>query len=191
MVGRKRVRLVTTAFLAVVVAAGVGVNHLDQHYQPAAPHRIEIELGEDAEVAPFQVHVHGARAVRTVTDIHGETVSTTGVWVVVDLSYATLTESKVPQQVMLRDSHGRVYQHSQRASRGLWMGYPDLWFRGAVAIEVPEDALGQVTVEFWPDSIYVQAPLRYGSVDVFLNPDELSSEPFIMDRSELLPGGER
>ena len=186
-----RTRLVTTGLLAVVVAAGVGANLLDENYTATGQQLVAMELGADVEVAPFRVHIHDAWAATTLLDRDEEPIQTTGVWVFVEMSYASIAEYEIPDHLLLRDSHGRVYEQSRRAPHALWPGHPDLWHRGVVAIEVPEDALGEVRVEFLPASMHALAPLRYGSIDLVIDPDEIETEPVMMERAELLPGGER
>ena len=186
-----RTRLVTTGLLAVVLAAGVGATVLDEHYTAFDQQHVAMDLGADVEVAPFRVHLHDAWAATTLWDNAEEPVPTHGVWVVVDLSYASIAEYEIPSHLVLRDSHGRVYEQSRRAPFALWAAYPDLWQRGLVAIEVPEDALGEVSLEFWPSAMTTRAPLRYGSIDLVIDPEQITVQPVVMTRAELLPGGER
>lgn len=186
-----RTRLVTTGLLAVVLAAGVGANILEEEYIASGQQRVSMELGEDVEVAPFRVHIHDAWAATTLLDSDEEPIETTGVWVFLELSYASIAKYEIPDHLVLRDSHGRVYEHSRRAPYALWAAYPDLWQRGVAAIEVPEDALGEVRLEFRPAGMNTRAPLRYGSIDLVIDPVEIETEPVVMERAELLPGGER
>src|SRR5699024_6125781 len=116
---------------------------------------------------------------------------TSGVWVVVDLSYAAHTRSTYLSALMLVDDQGRQWESSQRAPVTLPPAEPDLWQRGEVAFEVPADALGEMLLEIYVDSRWLIAPVRFGRAELTVDADDVDAGIVQMQRAELLPAGQR
>lgn len=176
----------------VVVAAGVGVNQANERLPPYGETSVAMELGRDAVVPPFQILVHGARGAEHVQDITGEPLTSSGVWVLVELSYATLDRSGTPQEFELRDSSGRRFRSSERvAGANPWEAGADIWLRGEIVFEVPRDALGELTLVVWPQGRDQGLPNRYGQLLLWVDPLAVEEELAVLAQPVLLDAGER
>ncbi|MGC0272063.1 hypothetical protein ACO0LV_03580 [Pseudactinotalea sp. Z1739] len=185
-------RVLLTALLAIaVVAAGMGVNEWQEGRAATAQIPTTVEFGEDSRVHPVTVHLHGARPVGALAGSGGETLDTAGLWVVLDLSYATDERETFVSSMLLVDDQGRQFEVSGRTPTGLWLAEPGLWQRGEIAFEVPTDALGEMTLEIYIESRWLQAPVRFGRAQVYLDPGDVEPGPVELARAELLPGGRR
>ncbi|UFU07060.1 hypothetical protein [Ruania halotolerans] len=185
-----RRRLTLLAGVVLVLALGLGVNTVTEHTSPSGSVATAFGLGEDARFGTFQVHVHGARAAAAL-DHDGEEVVTAGVWVILDMSFATTHEPDRVHDVGVRDSSGRTFTTSSRSPGNGWGAAPDTWVRGELAFEVPADALGEFTVFVWPTlrSDVEGAPIGYGVTRVHVT--EVESEPATLAEPVVLPAGER
>ncbi|MGC0249853.1 hypothetical protein [Pseudactinotalea sp. Z1748] len=185
-------RALLTALLALaVVAAGMVVNAWEEGRVSTAQIPTTVEFGQDSRVHPVTVHLHEARPVAALTGSGGETLATSGLWVVLDLSYATDEREVFVSSMVLVDDQGRQFEVSGRAPTGLWLAEPDLWQRGEVAFEVPADALGEMALEIYVESRWLYAPVRFGRAQVYLDPGDVEPGPVELARRELLPGGRR
>ena len=197
MVQRRRARRgawLTAAVLVVLLAIGVVVDDITEENNPHPGHAVSFAIGEDVTLRNFQVHVHQARLGTEL--IEGENVLVTeGMWVVLELSYATVYEPEVLGELGLRDSQGRTYSLSSRHSTGTWEASPDTWFRGEVVFEVARDSAdsGELTLFVWPDgrSNAETYPMSYGVAELEVFPEAMATEPIEVAESELLPAGER
>ncbi|TDE91630.1 hypothetical protein EXU48_15930 [Occultella glacieicola] len=184
--------VVTVVMLAVLVGAGLGVNALAVQAPPNGPAGVRMSLGVDAVVHPLQLNVSGARAYETVLSEDDVPLETVGVWVLVDLSYATTDRPRGPGDFILVDERGRRYAITSR-DFDTWQASPDLWVRGTLVFEVPLDALGDLTLESWasgegPPS---DTPLPYGVLDLSVDPGAIEPGPAVISEPELLPAGQR
>lgn len=132
-----------------VAALGVGglANVVDDRYLASGWHTtVHGVEGEDVVGGTFQVHVHGATAAQALAD--DEPVPSAGWYVVVDLSYATTDEWSTPEEVVLVDRDGREFTHPGGFgfTGAPWLAGPDIWFRGTLLFEVPEDALESLSL---------------------------------------------
>ncbi|UFU03703.1 hypothetical protein LQF12_03595 [Ruania suaedae] len=177
--------------VVLVLAAGVGVNALDERTSPSGSVSTPFSLGEDVEVGNYRVHVHGARAAQTLED-DGELLTTAGRWVIVDLSYAAVRSPEYSASMGLRDSQGRMYTVSNRSPVSGWPVAPDTWMRGEVAFEVASDSVGEMTLFVWPfrRSLSEDAPVGYATTRVTVE-DVASEESAVLAEPELLEAGER
>ncbi|MBZ2198141.1 hypothetical protein [Occultella gossypii] len=183
---------VTVVMLAVLVGAGLGVNALEANAPPNGPIGVRMTLGRDSVVHPLQVNVSGARAYETILDEDENPLETVGVWVLVDLSYATTDEPSLPGDFVLVDERGRRYPITGR-DFGEWFASPDLWHRGTLAFEVPLDALGDLTFEAWPSGLGPgsDTPMPYAVLALRVDPGTVEPGPGVVEEPELLPVGER
>jgi hypothetical protein len=183
---------VTVIMLVVLVGAGLGVNALEAHAPPNGPISVRMTLGRDSVVHPLQVNVSGARAFESILDESEDPLETVGVWVLVDLSYATTDEPGLPGDFVLVDDRGRRYPTTGRAFSE-WFASPDLWHRGTLAFEVPLDALGDLTFEVWPSGqgTASDTPMPYAVLELWVDPGAVEPGPAVLDEPELLPVGER
>lgn len=185
-----KVRLFTALFTLMVIVAGIGVNALNERpAQGQIP--VSMHLKQDSPVPPVMVHIHQVRPVQHLADPSGEIIPTNGVWVVVDLSYASRARATFVQSLGLIDAHGNFFENSSRTSASLWRAEQDLWNRGEVAFEVPREALGQMQLRLYVTSRHAVVPVRYGRMDITVDPSDLEPGPVLLDRPALLPGGER
>ena len=197
MVQRRRVRRgawLTAAVLVVLLAVGVMVDDITEENNPHPGHGVTFAIGEDVTLRNFQVHVHDARLGTEL--VEDDTVLVTeGMWVVLELSYATVDEPETLGDLGLRDSEGRTYTLSTRHSADPWEASPDTWIRGEVVFEVARDSAdsGELTLFVWPDgrSNAETYPMSYGVTQLELYPEAAATEPIEVAESELLPAGER
>lgn len=197
MVQRRRARRgawLTAAVLVVLLAVGVVVDDITEENNPHPGNGVSFASGEDVTLRNFQVHVHEARLGTEL--VEDDTVLVTeGMWVVLELSYATVDEPEVLGELGLRDSQGRTYSLSSRHSAGPWEASPDTWIRGEVVFEVARDSAdsGELTLFVWPDgrSNAETYPMSYGVAELEVVPEAMATKPIEVAESELLPAGER
>lgn len=183
--------LLTVLLALAVLAAGMGVNEWQEGRVATAQIPTTVEFGRDSRVHPVTVHLHEARPVGALAGSGGETLTTSGLWVVLDLSYAADDQEAFVSSMLLVDGQGRQFEVSGRVPTGLWLAEPDLWQRGEVAFEVPTDALGEMSLEIYVESRWLHAPVRFGRAQVYLDPGDVEPGPVELTRRELLPGGRR
>lgn len=186
-----KARLITALLAAAVVAAGVGVNALEEGRSATQQIPTAVHVGQDSSVSSMSVHLHGVRAVGDVAGSGGEALPTSGVWVVVDMSYAAHTRPTYLSSLMLVDDQGRQWERSRRVPATLPMAEADLWQRGEVAFEVPSDALGEMILEIYVESRWLVAPVRFGRAGLTVDADGIDPGLVEIQRAELLPAGER
>ena len=145
--------------------------------------------GEDVTVGEFRLHVHGATASPQVGD-PDETVTSSGSFVVVDLSYATTDEWAGPEEVVLVDATGHEYSDPSNLGLGgsPWKAGPDIWFRGQLLFEVPTEALGSLTLELRPETGRAILPSTVGRIPLTV---ATTTEPLELDGETVLAAGER
>ncbi len=142
-----RQKLVHVGLAVVVLAGGLLVNHVERHALIFRPFVTTGEVGELVPVWPGVVTVHGARAAETVETPFDGPAGTDGVWVAVDLSIAGGDQPGPFAEVHLVDAAGREFAVARRASTdNLGSPQPASPIRGELVYEVPEDALGRLTV---------------------------------------------
>lgn len=174
-----------------VAALGVGglANVVDDRYLASGWHTtVHGVEGEDVVGGTFQVHVHGATAAQALAD--DEPVPSAGWYVVVDLSYATTDEWSTPEEVVLVDRDGREFTHPGGfGSTGApWLAGPDIWFRGTLLFEVPEDALESLSLVVRGER---PRPILPGTVVRVPLTVTTTAEPLVVERGSLLPRRER
>ncbi|WP_147915802.1 hypothetical protein [Ruania zhangjianzhongii] len=197
MVQRRRTRRgawLTAAVLVVLLAIGVVVDDLAEEDNPHTGHAVSFAIGEDVTLRNFQVHVHEAQLAEEL--VGDETVLVTeGMWVVLDLSYATVNDPEVLSDLGIRDSQGRTYSLSSRYISSTWEASPDTWFRGEVVFEVARDSAdsGELTLFVWPDgrSNAETYPMSYGVAELPVDPAAIATDPIQVAESEIVPAGER
>lgn len=163
-------RLVTLALAAVLLAAGVGVNELNDRRTPRSQYPVPIEIGEDAEIGPLILHIREVAAVEnlgTWDEQLGEgtvTVHTDFVWLVVGYSFSAVHSEISPGDVFVVDSQGRRYGEADRAFAYTQLAVPGQWKAGYVIVEVPHDALGELTILWHPRLRFVEYPAPYAQL---------------------------
>lgn len=195
---RQGVRAFAVGGLVVLATAlGVVVNRVEASIGPFWPTAVSGTIGEDVEAYPFTVHVTEAAAARTVTATgmwdDGEPIGSDGVWVVVELSYATAEEIDIAgSYVRVRDAQGREYPVSSRSDAMPWTAGPDVWVRGQLGFEVAPDSLDGLELIFDPQQhVYGPMPFRYAVIPLELDPDSLAETIPIADDVVVLGEGER
>lgn len=185
-----RTRWAMAAMAAVAVAVGGVANAIDDAELPSGWRTLDRgEVGTDVTVEPFQLHVHGATASREFDD-YGDLLTSPGYYVVVEVSYAATDQWRSPDEFVLLDAAGREFGHPGGFgfTGSAWSAGPDIWMRGDLLFEVPEDALGTMTLELRPDLPNPLLPATLGQVEVEVTTTEL---PVSVADPELLPEGDR
>ncbi len=170
-------RLVNVALVVVVLAGGLVVNHVQRYGSSLRSFVGQGQLGERLELWPGSVVVHAVRAARELDtsglDVlgGGSTVPPTGgVWVAVDLSVAGGDQPGPSARVQLVDASGRTFDPSDRAEASFaGRPQPGAQHRYEVVFEVPEDALGEMTVvvaERFPYQLGAEVRVPVDVVDV-------------------------
>lgn len=179
----------------LVVLLGIIANLVDDRLLPYGPTSVSASLGEDVQVFPFRLHVTGAQAAETVVDpgLFGDatTIESDGIWVVVDLSYATADTVRSPfGGFLVRDPSGREYPVSNRSPADEWLVGADTWVGGQLAFEVAPDALDGLVLVFDPSSeTYGPMPTTYAVV--LLDLDGTVLESIELADAEPLAAGDR
>lgn len=191
-----RRRWAVLGLAALVVTLGVLANVVGTRLLPYGPTSVSASLGEDVQTYPFQVHVTGAQAARTVIDpgLFGDatTIDSDGIWVVVDLSYATADTVRIAGSggIMVRDPRGREYPVSNRSPATAWLAGADTWVGGQLAFEVAPDALDGLVLVFDPHSeLYGPMPMRYAVIPLELDGTVLDAVELVT--AEPLAAGDR
>lgn len=184
----------TAAVVVVLLAVGVIVNNTTADDNPHPGAAVSFSVGEDVTLQNFHVHINSARLAEVLLDDE-KRLETSGLWLIVDLSYANLRRPEILSELGVRDSQGRTYTVSDRYTWGTWMAAPDLWFRGEVVFEVPASAVadGEVELLVWPSG-RAQAesvPMPYGTTRLSVDATDITTRTVEVARSELLPAGER
>lgn len=184
--------VLAAAVLVVLLAAGALTNLLSAEDNPHPGAPVSFAVGQDVQVQNFRVHLHGARLAEALSDDDTE-LSTAGVWLILDLSYASVRRPEMLSDIGVRDGAGRTYRISPRAGYGTWQAAPDLWRRGEVAFEIPRDAGSDFTVFIWPGgrSEAESFPMPYGVSELSVDPDAIEAGPVELAPAELLPAGQR
>lgn len=145
--------------------------------------------GEDTVVGNLQVHVHGATASTQVDDLDGPLTSP-GMFVAVDLAYATTDAWGSPEEIVLTDAQGREYSDPSNLSvnSSPWLAGPDIWFRGTLLFEVPADAVDSLTLEIRPSTVEAVLPSTVGRFPLTVT---TTADPLEITRDTLLAEGER
>jgi len=171
-----RRRWAVVGLAVLVLALGIAANVTEARLLPYGPTSVSASLGQDVQVSPFRLHVTGAQAATTVTDpgLFGDatTIDSDGVWVVVDLSYATVDTIRSPAAggILVRDPSGRAYPVSNRSPATEWLAGADTWVGGQLAFEVAPDALAGLVLEFAPSStLYGPMPNTYALIPLDLD----------------------
>lgn len=175
--------------LVLATAAGAGANAIDRDYLASGWQDVaDGSVGADLAVGEFQVQVHGAQAGPDLED--GEVVTSPGMFLLVDLSYATTRAWDTPEEVVLLDGQGREFTNpSGFGSTGQpWEAGPDIWLRGDLLFEVPADALDGLVLEIRPQRTDPRLPSSALRIPLEA---EVSTEPLSVARPEVLPGGQR
>jgi len=175
--------------VAVAVAVGGGANAIDSNDLASGWHTVvRGESAADVVAASFQVHVHGAASSPYLDD--GELVTSPGLFVVVDVSYATEDAWRTPEEIVLVDADGREFtQPSGFGSAGSpWLAGPDIWFRGGLLFEVPADAVADLTLEVRPERPNAQLPATVVRVPLTVTTE---SSPLVLTYATVLAEGER
>ena len=185
----RRSRWAAAAMLVAAIAVGGGANAIDSNFLATGWHSVQHgEEGSDSTVGNFQVHVHGATTATQLED--GDVVTSPAAFVVVDLSYATTDAWETPEEVVLIDGDGREFvEPSGFGSDGrVWPAGPDIWHRGTLLFEVPGEAVGELTLEFRPETPRTQRPASILRVPLTV---AASSEPLVLESARVLAEGER
>lgn len=188
--------LVVAAVTVVAVALGIGANLVEDRLKPYGPTGVDGTVGEDIDVFPYRVHVHDAQVATHVLDtgvFEATTVDSDGVWVVVELSYATFDEVRSPfgSGMVVRDDRGREYPISARADASEWLAGADIWVRGQLAFEVAPDAVDSLSLVFDPTfALYGPLPTTYATIPLALDGVDVVESVELTD-IEVLPVGER
>lgn len=175
--------------LAAAVAVGGVANWIDNTYLASGWHSVQHgKEGQDSTVGNFQVRVHGATSSATLDD--RDVLVSPGAFVVVDTAYATTDAWDTPEQVVLIDGDDREFtEPTGFGSDGrAWVAGPDIWFRGTLLFEVPADAVGDLTLEFRPQTPTAQLPSSVLRVPLTVTP---SAKPVVLERATILAEGER
>ncbi|USQ80358.1 DUF4352 domain-containing protein [Ornithinimicrobium faecis] len=177
------------AMLVAAIAVGAGANAIDANFIATGWHTVERgEEGADSTVGNFRVHVHGARTSDQLDD--RDLVTSPGAFVVVDLSYATTDAWGAPEEVVLIDGDGREFVEPSGFSSDarVWDAGPDIWLRGTLLFEVPEDTVDGLTLEFRPESPHTERPAAVLQVPLTVS---TVSEPLTLETATVLAEGER
>lgn len=174
----------------IALAAGAGANAIDDHHLATGWHTVvRGEEGADVVAANYQVHVHGATSSPHVED--REPVTSPGVFVLVDLSYATTDSWGSPEEVVLVDRDGREFSSPREFSSSAtqpWLAGPDIWYRGALLFEVPADVVDHLTLVFNPERPHTLLPGTTARIPLTV---EASSTPLITEYPTVLAEGDR
>lgn len=184
----------TAAVLVVLLAIGVAVDDLTEEKNPHPGYAVDFAIGEDVTLQNFQVHIHDVRLSTELAE--DETVLVTeGLWLVLELSYATVDEPDSLNDLGIRDSEGRTYSLSSRHSASPWQASPDTWLRGELVFEVARDSVdsGELTLFVWPNGRdnAESYPMAYGVTELEVDPVAVATEPITVAEVEFLPAGER
>lgn len=177
------------AMLVATVAVGAGANAIDANFIATGWHTVQHgEEGADSTVGNFQVHVHGATTSSQLDD--RDLVTSPAAFVVVDLSYATTDAWGAPEEVVLIDGDGREFvEPSGFSSDGrVWEAGPDIWLRGTLLFEVPDDVVDDLTLEFRPETPHNERPAAVLQVPLTVSS---ISEPLVLEAASVLAEGER
>lgn len=182
-------RWAVAGMVAVAVAVGAGANAVDDNFLASGWHTmVRGDPGADLEVGNYQVHVHGAAASPHLDD--DGPVTSPGLFVIVDLAYATTDSWHSPQEIVLVGGDGSEFtQPSGFGSAGQpWLAGPDVWFRGDLLFEVPADAVDDLALEIRPESPIAQLPATILRVPLAVSTE---STPLTLEHPEVLAEGER
>jgi len=186
-----RARWGLAAMAAAAVLAGGLANAADDALLPSGwTTTVRGAEGEDVVVGNLQVHVHGATASTRVDDLDGPLTSP-GLFVAVDLSYATTDAWATPEVIVLIDGDGREYSDPSNLglSGSTWLAGPDIWFRGDLLFEVPADAVtSSLTLEIRPETAVAVLPSTIGQIPLTVTRAE---DPLEIGSDTLLAEGER
>ncbi|WP_156251432.1 hypothetical protein [Pseudactinotalea terrae] len=192
---RRRWVIIALAVLAVVV--GITSNLADARLLPYGPVAATGAMGEDVSAFPYTVHVNHAQAAASIVEAGRfeppPPTTTDGVWVVVNLSYATEDEVRIPgsSALVLRAEDGRQFPVSNRSPARPWLAGADIWVRGDLAFEVAPDTLDGLMLVFDPElKIYGPMPMQYAQIPLDLDPDDVV-EVLDLTETETLPVGKR
>lgn len=184
-----RHRWAAAGLLVTAVAVGGVANAVEANYLATGWHTtLRGAAGADHTVGTFQVHVQGAASSRDLDD--GDVVTSPGSFVVVDLSYATTDAWRTPRDVVLIDGEGREFTPPSGfgSEADPWEAGPDIWLRGTLLFEVPQEAVADLTLEFRPEVPDARLPGTVLRVPLEVTP---SPEPLVLERATVLPEGER
>lgn len=184
----RRRRWAVAGMVALALAVGGAANAVDDHHLATGWHTvIRGAQAEDVTVGNFQVHVHGAVASGRLEDLD---MTSPGVFVLVDLSYATTDEWSTPEEAVLLDGAGREFtEPSGFGSAGrAWIAGPDIWYRGALLFEVPADTVDDLTLEIRPEGPVALVPATVLRVPLTVT---TTSDPLPLERPTVLGEGER
>ncbi|WP_420114202.1 hypothetical protein [Pseudactinotalea sp.] len=182
-------RWVVAGMAVIALAAGAGANAIDNHHLATGWHTVvRGDEGVDVVAANYQVHVHGATASPHVED--REPVTSPGIFVLVDLSYATTDAWGTPEEVMLMDADGREFTSPGGFSSAgrPWLAGPDIWYRGGLLFEVPADAVDDLTLVFNPERPHTLLPGTTARIPLTVTP---SSTPLMVEDRTVLAEGDR
>jgi hypothetical protein len=192
-----RMRPVVAALATFAVLVGIGTNVADSRLLPWGVRGVSGSIGEDVDVHPYQLHVNGVTVAETVVQtspISGDVteIDSDGIWVVVDMSYATVDTERAPgtTDLVLRDGQGREYRVSDRSDGKAWLVGPDIWLRGTLAFEVAPDSLTGLVMVFDPQGkLYGPMPVDYAVIplevdDVAIQPSAEIVAPQILDEGD-------
>ncbi|WP_182113512.1 MULTISPECIES: hypothetical protein [unclassified Actinotalea] len=187
---RGREAVVHAVVVAVVLAGGLAVNHVQRYGASVRSFVAYGEPGERLDVWPGSVVVHGVRASRTL-DVSESTMfgdpppppPTDGVWVAVDLAVAGGDQPGPVPRVQLVDASDRTFEPTNRA-RASYPGraQPGSQHRWEVVFEIPADAVGPVTVV-----VADRFPYQLGAeAHVATHVGPVSDEPLVPDAAALV-----
>lgn len=179
------------AMLVLALGVGAGANAIDSHYLASGWHTVvRGDEASDVRIGHYQIHVHGAASSSRVDD-DGELVTSPQLFVTVDLSYATTDAWDAPDTVVLISGDGREFTNPGGGfgSAGQpWPAGPDIWFRGTLLYEVPASVIGDLTLEFRPESPDARFPASVARIPLTVT---TTSEPIVLAGDAVLAEGER
>ena len=147
MSARSGRHLVQVVLAVVVLSGGLLVEHVEGQSLAVRPFVSTGVVGEPVAAGAGTVVVHRARAATELADGLGGLLTTSGVWVAVDLSLTGRDGPATLGALHLQDATGRQFAASRRVSlNGLGRAQPGSPIRGEVLFEVPRDAVEQVTL---------------------------------------------
>lgn len=137
-VGRGGTVAFVLAALAVARAIGDDLPQTAERY--AEPHLVEVSMGQEADLRLAHVSVDNPRlaaSVRGTIDLY----ETSGVWVIVDVTFTPTVEDAGIGYAELVDTEGRSYRTSRFESNSCRVSQPLITQRCAVALELPVEAV--------------------------------------------------
>lgn len=185
---RKLIALVMTV---VVLAVGVVVTLLDEFVPVATQYGVDVPIGQDTEVGPVTMHVRDVWATQQVATSSDpeDLTQTDNVWIVADVSYAARHSTEYFATEMIVDAQGRQYQRAASVGTSLQVAEPGLWRVSRIVFEVPQDALGELTLRIGTFAPNTALPAPYASTTVVVT--DIDPEPVDPRFGEFLAVDER